>query len=109
MVDDDLPDTAAVADQLVLFLAKRPRGVRPIDVYDPLADIMKVTDRQRLLKRQTNDGSLWHNRVQTARARLVDMGWFNGRRRGFWSLTADGEARARWLDNPILSAASLGL
>jgi restriction endonuclease Mrr len=98
---DILPFNKAVEHHLLQRLSKRSRPVRPSELYDGLADDLKLTSQQRLLKRQTTDGSLWHNRVQTARKHLVERGWMNRLPIGKWSLTEAGKVEAERVSSLI--------
>jgi restriction endonuclease Mrr len=82
----------------------------PESIYGPLADQMKLSSRQRLLKRATRDEPLWHNRVQTARKNLLEEGFMEPLQRGEWRLSPAGRAEAArqaWLKTATLD--DLGL
>jgi hypothetical protein len=94
----DLPDTDAVAEALLIALSHFSRLVEPREIYDLLADKFGLTLAQRNAPRHTREESAWHNRVQTARKRLVERGELNGQMQGLWSLTAAGRERAKLLE-----------
>jgi restriction endonuclease Mrr len=86
-----LPDSRSVAQALLHFLRLRSRPMEPSEIYDPLAEMMRLTPAQLRLKRRTRPTeSAWNNRVQTARELLVRDGLIIGTRHGFWSLTETG-------------------
>ncbi len=91
---DNMPDNYAVSKGLLRILRGRRNPVSPTDIYDPLADLLKVTSSQRALQRNTQPTSLWHNRVQAARDHLVKKGLLDNSRHGLWSLTDAGRAKA---------------
>ena len=91
----ELPETSLVADQLLHFLWRYRRPIRPIELYGALADAMQLDQTQRDAKRRTRDELAWHNRVQTAREHLARLGFIGHSRRGFWSLTAAGREEAK--------------
>ena len=92
--EPELPDTASVADELLHFLWLRKRPLRPLELYDLLADTMHLDHLQRHARRRTREERAWNNRVQTAREHLVRLGFLDPSRRGFWSLTTAGREEA---------------
>lgn len=101
MASGDLPPTETVAGALLHLLWLRVKPMQPKDLYGPLAELMNppLTPEQVRLKRRTTHESKWHNRVQTARKLLLNKKWLDGSRRGFWSLTEEGQATARSRDS----------
>jgi hypothetical protein len=65
-----------------------------MSVYGPLADRFGLNALQRHATRRDRDELAWHNRVQFARRRLVDLGYLDGSERGLWGLTPAGRAEA---------------
>lgn len=98
---EDLPSSRDVANTLLKFLGERSRPVAPRELYAPLADHFGLTPHQLALKRQTTDGSLWHNRVQTSREHLAREGLLERAVRGKWLLTDKGREWARLRDRPF--------
>jgi hypothetical protein len=98
MPDANLPSTDEVTKALLAFLRPRRRPLSASEVYDPLAEIMKVSGRARLLKRRTTHEFLWNNRVQSARGNLVKQGFTFQQPHDAWRLTDAGRAEADKLE-----------
>ncbi|MDX9755670.1 MAG: winged helix-turn-helix domain-containing protein [bacterium] len=65
--------------------------IRPCDIYDPLADFFGLTMRDRNMPRPDGySGTIWKNRVQWLRQRLVNHGYLDGSKKGIWRLTDRG-------------------
>lgn len=105
--DVNLPATGEVTRQLLRFLHLRNQPVRPQIMYQELADHFGLNALQLNAKRRTTNESAWHNRVQTARRRLVDLGLMDASRHGLWILTEAGKKEA--LSPVALTLEDLGL
>lgn len=92
------PEYEELADTLLYFIYLRggpSYSLRPKQVYDPLADIFGLDEKERKRPRPDgHSGSHWENRVQWTRQRLINEGELDGRVRGLWRLTEQGINRA---------------
>jgi hypothetical protein len=91
--DEDWPSLPAIKHQLLLMLNLYGRPVEPDVLYSPLADHFHLSRQQRHAKRNTRDEPLWNNRVQTARARLVEDGFSMATNTDFGPLPRRGARR----------------
>src|SRR5271170_3725009 len=94
---DDLPPYSDVERELLLLLFRTggERFSRKADeVYSPLADIFGLNREQRSRLRADREESLWNNRVQWARRKLVEGGLMLPGPRGVWRLTESGRQKA---------------
>jgi hypothetical protein len=100
MLGDDLPAYADVERELLLLLFRSGGNQcrrRPQEVYSPLADVFQLSREQRTRLRPDRDETLWNNRVQWARRKLVDAGFMFREPRGLWQLTDSGRQKAEAL------------
>ncbi|HUU09133.1 MAG TPA: winged helix-turn-helix domain-containing protein [Phycisphaerae bacterium] len=92
------PEYIDLADALLSFVflnGGEDKEVAASSTYEPLADFFALTDAQRTVQRPDGRAeSFWHNRVQWARQRLINQGYMERRRHGWWGLTPAGELRA---------------
>jgi Mrr N-terminal domain len=98
--DDDLPAYPDVEGELLLFIFRSGGDKfsrKAEEVYAPLADIFGLSHEQRARLRADREESLWNNRVQCARRKLVDAGLMFKGPRGVWRLTENGRRRAEAL------------
>jgi len=80
------------------MLNLRQGAVEPIELYGLLADYFELTALQRQAFMENTEENAWRNRVRQARRHLVNLGYLNNARRGFWVLTARGRERAKYLE-----------
>jgi restriction endonuclease Mrr len=90
----DLPSQFEVEKALLQYLHRLRRWVEPLSVYDPLADTMGLTSAQRHAAIPKSNKGAWQNLVQWARQGLVNKGWLDDSRRGYWPLTSAGHEQA---------------
>ena len=93
-----LPTQSEVEDQLVIMLNLHNGPVEPVELYGPLADHFKLSPLQRQALMDDNEENAWRNRVRQARRHLVNLGYLNNSRRGFWVLTASGRERVAYIE-----------
>lgn len=93
------PEYEQLADALVCFLFRTGGSNferRASDTYAPLADEFGLSRAERVAPRPDGySGSLWENRVQWTRQRLINHGYAVSGGRGVWRLTEKGVQRAR--------------
>ncbi len=96
---DYLPTHSKVENQLVVYLDKFHAPLEARQVYDPLAEAMRLTGEQRMREIETAAGreNGWECWVRNARRRLVDqrlMEEVQNIGRDQWALTKAGHERA---------------
>ena len=91
----ELPNIGQIEQQLHLYLWRRGKPVEPKEVYQALAEILKLSPAQLSARRRTRYERAWNNRVQTARKNLVERGILDGSRRGFLELDGARPRRSK--------------
>ena len=89
------PTYAEMFEPLLLLLSGHPQGVRPKEVYSPLASRFPQLDVDDLEQRMPDGRNEWQNRVQWTRELLAKEGLLDRTRRGIWQLTPEGFEAAR--------------
>lgn len=99
--------TARVIEIPLLHLIHTLGGeVSPSDIYEPLADYFKLSEKERNQLLPNGLTKKWDNRVQWTRLVLVHKGFLDGSVRGIWKITPAGRkelARLGLLDKPFPS------
>ncbi len=88
------PEYGDIENGLLIYLQSLDGPVRTNRVYEPLADQFGLSDEQRTRLRADKDESLWHNKVQWARRKLVERGLMPRQPHGLWQLTDAGRSAA---------------
>jgi hypothetical protein len=106
-----LPPQPDVEDRLLHFLSMYNRFVEPKELYNDLANDLKLGQEQRLARRSSSGELAWNNLVRYAKRRLVDAGFIDHNSpRGLWRLTLAGcaEAERRAKAKEPIDPATLG-
>jgi len=93
------PQYQNIADALLCFIflnGGNDHQVNAAQTYEPLADFFALTQEDRNRPRPDGFGcTLWENRVQWTRQRLINHGYAESRGHGEWGLTPEGVSRAK--------------
>ncbi len=81
-------------EPLLRHLADRPDGAAITDVYEALADALKLTPDERAEMLPSGAQAVFKNRIGWAHDRLKRAGLSASPRRGLWKLTSEGQAFA---------------
>ena len=97
------PDYEELADALLCFIYRYGGGkyqVRANETYGPLANFFYLTHEEKTRSRLDGySGSLWENRIQWTRQRLINKGYAEKREYEIWGLTDEGVQCARSIVN----------
>lgn len=77
-------------EPLLRHLAAQPEGVAIVDVYEALANGMKLTPEDRADMLPSGAQAVYKNRIGWAQDRLKRVELSSSPRRGFWKLTTEG-------------------
>ena len=86
-----LPTAKEIEEPLLKKLYKAgEEGMRPSELYEPLAREFNLTDEQRYSKAKTSSEPQWNNNVRWSKEALKNKGFVESPKYGIWALTELG-------------------
>ena len=93
-----MPEYEELGEALLAFIFLKGGAlheVRASETYGPLGEFFKLTTEEQAMPRKDGNpgGTMWQNRIQWTRQKLINEGLAEARGRGVWGLTVGGIER----------------